>query len=239
MSHCLLVERPGGLLLVDSGFGTADVADPKRLGAFINLLLRPALNPEETAIEQVRALGYDSLDVTDIVLTHMDLDHVGGIGDFPHARIHVYGEELDAALAPRLKEKSRYLAVQYAHGPQWARHEAEGDDWFGFASVTTLDDDVLLIPTQGHSRGHCCVAVRRPEGGWLLHAGDSYFYRDEKETTATTPWRLRLFQNALAHDNPRRKHNADRLRELHAAYGDEVTIFSAHDPIELAELAGP
>lgn len=236
IAHCLLVERPEGLLLVDSGFGTADIARPQRLGAITNTLLRPVLDPTETAAARVRALGHELTDVTDIVLTHMDLDHVGGIGDFPHARIHVFGEELDAALNPKLKERGRYLKAQWAHGPDWVRHEARGDDWFGFGSVTALGDDVVLVPTQGHSRGHCAIAVRRPDGGWLLHAGDAYFYTGEKVTTEGTPRPLGLFQNVLAFNNAARKANAERVRELHAAHGDEVTVFSAHDASELAAL---
>ena len=62
------------------------------------------------------------------------------------------------------------------------RHEVAGDDWFGFDAVTALGDDVLLVPLRGHTRGHCGVAVRRPDGGWLLHAGDAYFHAGEKHT---------------------------------------------------------
>lgn len=62
------------------------------------------------------------------------------------------------------------------------RQDVSGDEWFGFGSVTVLDDDVLLIPLQGHTRGHCGVAVRRADGGWLLHAGDSYFHQSKKLT---------------------------------------------------------
>ena len=41
VAHCLLVERPEGLLLVDTGFGTGDLADPKRLGQPFRALVRP------------------------------------------------------------------------------------------------------------------------------------------------------------------------------------------------------
>ena len=49
VAHCLLVERPDGLLLVDTGFGTADVADPRRLGRPFSPRRGPALDPAETA----------------------------------------------------------------------------------------------------------------------------------------------------------------------------------------------
>jgi glyoxylase-like metal-dependent hydrolase (beta-lactamase superfamily II) len=47
----------------------------------------------------VIGLGYQPQDVRHIVLTHLDLDHVGGLRDFPHAEVHVYAEELDNATA--------------------------------------------------------------------------------------------------------------------------------------------
>lgn len=237
VAHCLLVERPAGLLLVDTGFGTGDCADPKRLGQPFRALVRPVLDPAETAVAQVRALGFDPADVTDIALTHLDLDHVGGIGDFPHARIHVFDDELDAALNPTVREKSRYLPVQRAHGPAWVRHEVPGDPWFGFESVTALGDDVLLIPLQGHTRGHCGVAVRRPDGGWLLHAGDAYFHGSEKQGIPTAPVTLKAFQLLTAVDDKRRRANQERLRELQRAHAAEVTIFCAHDAGEYDALA--
>lgn len=237
VAHCLLVERPGGLLLVDTGFGSADCADPKRLGQPFRSVVRPVLDPAETAVAQVRALGYDATDVTDIALTHLDLDHVGGIGDFPHARVHVFADELAAALSPTAREKARYLEVQRAHDPQWVTHEVAGDTWFGFGAVTALADDVLLVPLRGHTRGHCGVAVRRTDGGWLLHAGDSYFHTSEKQTPPAPPFALRAFQVLMGVDNKQRVANQERLRELHAAHAGEVTIFSAHDPGEYAALA--
>lgn len=237
VAHCLLVERPDGILLVDTGFGSADCADPKRLGQPFRGVVRPVLDPAETAVAQVRALGYDARDVTEVVLTHLDLDHAGGIADFPHARVHVFADELHAAEHPTAREKGRYLDDQWAHGPRWVTHDVPGDAWFGFGSVTALGDDVLLIPLQGHTRGHCGVAVRRPDGGWLLHAGDSYFHAAEKLAPRSAPFSLRAFQVALAVDNKRRLANQERLRELQAAHADEITIFCAHDPEEYAALA--
>ncbi len=238
VAHCLLVERPDGLLLVDSGYGADDIADPKRLGQPFRAVVRPVLDPTETAAAQVRALGRDPAEVTDIALTHLDLDHVGGIGDFPHARVHVHATELDAATSPSLTERSRYVSAQWAHGPQWVRHQEAGDDWFGFTAVKALADDVLLVPLHGHSRGHCGVAVRRPDGGWLLHAGDAYFFTGEKETPRRCTPQLRVFQTVLAQANRARLANQERLRELHAAHADEITIFCAHDASELDALRG-
>jgi glyoxylase-like metal-dependent hydrolase (beta-lactamase superfamily II) len=231
VAHCLLVERRDGLLLVDSGLGTADLADPKRLGQPFRAAVGPVLDPAETALAQVTALGHRAEDVTDIVLTHLDLDHAGGIGDFPAARVHVSEDELDRALRPPLRERARYVSAQWAHGPSWVRHRALGDEWFGFDSVTVLGDDVLLVPLRGHTHGHCGVAVRDGDR-WLLHAGDAYFFHGEKETRRRCPPGLRAFQSLMQVDGRARHHNQDRLRDLQSEGHADLTIFSAHDATE-------
>lgn len=243
VAHCLLVERPDGLTLVDTGFGTEDLAT-KRMGKAFITLMGASLDPAETAIAQVRAAGYSAQDVTDIVVTHLDLDHAGGLGDFPGARVHVFGDELAAAKARKnLKEKNRYLPAQWAHGPNWVEHAVSGETWKGFEAVNAIADDVLLVPLRGHTRGHCGVAVKRPSGGWFLHAGDAYFSHGEKETPATCPGGLAFFQTAIQMDKKARHANQDRLRSLHAEHGpgsgstDPVTVFCAHDAVEFDALA--
>ncbi len=241
VAHCLLVEGERGLTLVDTGFGSGDLAAPRRrLGAPFVTTMRPALDPAETALEQVRALGHAPGDVTDIVLTHLDLDHAGGIGDFPDARVHVFTDELDAATTRRSpRERERYAPAQWAHGPRWRAHDPQdGERWFGFEAVTVLDEDLLLVPLRGHTRGHCGVAVRRPRDGWFLHAGDAYFHHTEKASPPRCPLALTLFENAVQMDARTRRDNAERLRSLHAEHRDQITMFCAHSATELDELVG-
>lgn len=237
VAHCLLVERPEGLVLVDSGFGTEDLANKRRLGLPFLAGVRPALDSLETAQAQITALGFAPADVTDVVLTHLDVDHAGGIADFPDALIHVDAAEHAAAMSPQsMLEKRRYIRAQWAHGPEWALHEAGGDDWFGFKGVKAIGDDIVLIPLRGHTRGHSGVAVRQPDGGWTLHAGDSYFWAGELETPPVFNFGLVGFQKLMAVYEDQRRTNQERLRELKSSH-PEITIFSAHDVTEFARLS--
>lgn len=229
VAHVLLIERPDGLTLVDSGFGTDDLANRKRLGRPFLTSVRPVLDATETAIAQLRARGHDPADVTDIVVTHLDLDHAGGLADFPKARVHVHATEHAAAQNPALRERARYLKAQWAHGPAWEIHADAGDDWFGFASVKAISDDVLLIPLHGHTRGHSGVAVRRDDGHWLLHAGDAFFAGGQVDDPPTCPAALTVFQRLMAVDNSARLANLARLQELARTHAADVTVFCAHD----------
>ncbi|RYZ61601.1 MAG: MBL fold metallo-hydrolase, partial [Proteobacteria bacterium] len=62
--HCLLVETADSLVLIDTGFGLRDVADPHgRLSEFFLLQLKPDFREEMTARRQIEKLGFDADDV--------------------------------------------------------------------------------------------------------------------------------------------------------------------------------
>jgi glyoxylase-like metal-dependent hydrolase (beta-lactamase superfamily II) len=234
--HCLLIEAGDSLVLVDTGFGADDMRHPyRRLGVPFTAAFRVQADPSQPAVERVRALGFDPADVRDVVCTHLDLDHAGGLPDFPEAAVHVFAAERDAAINPSLRDRLRYPSSHVAHGPNWVTHAVDGDSWFGFEAVRILpgiDGEVALIPLPGHSRGHTGVAIR--EGGrWLLHCGDAYFHHSEIADPPNCPVGLRLFQSAMAVDNGARRANQERLRELARDHGDEVTLFCSHSEVEL------
>jgi glyoxylase-like metal-dependent hydrolase (beta-lactamase superfamily II) len=233
--HCLLIEGAEGLVLVDTGFGIDDTRQRRRLGQPFNALVRPRLEEEETATTQLGRLGFAPGDVRHIVTTHLDLDHAGGLADFPDAEVHLLGRELNAALHPSWRERLRYVAVQWAHGPRWVEHESGGEEWLGFESVRILpgsDAEILLIPLIGHTRGHTGVAIKRPEG-WLLHCGDAFFYHGEIETPSRCPAGMAFYSGLMAANDPARRQNRDRLRELAARQAGEVELICSHDPIYL------
>jgi glyoxylase-like metal-dependent hydrolase (beta-lactamase superfamily II) len=236
--HCLLVETArAGLVLVDTGLGTADCRDPGRLPAIFRTF-RPRFDEAETARARVERLGFRASDVRHVVVTHLDLDHAGGLADFPDAEVHVFAREHEAAMAPGLRERARYVPAQWAHGPRWRAHEVlAGERWKGFELARAIDgsdDEVLVVPLVGHSRGHAAVAVRAG-AGWLLHAGDAYFHARELEGGAAPPL-LSFFERVVAMDDRARRENLRRLVEL-AAGEDDVRVFCAHSKTEYDALA--
>ncbi len=242
--HCLLVEDGRNLILVDTGYGLRDVAAPRsRLSPFFLALLAPELREEMTAIRQIEALGFDARDVRHIVLTHLDFDHAGGLDDFPHATVHMLAAERQAAMARRTTlDRMRYRPEQWSTSASWRTYEVgTGDAWFGFGRVRALDgitSDVALVPLVGHTFGHAGVAVRRDEG-WLLLAGDAYFYHREMdlERPRCTPG-LRLYQTMMEKDRSARLRNQRRLRALVREHGTEVAVVSSHDRYEFEQYAG-
>ncbi|HTU78320.1 MAG TPA: MBL fold metallo-hydrolase [Solirubrobacteraceae bacterium] len=233
--HCLLIEGAEGLVLIDTGFGSDDARRPRQLGLAFNAILRPRPSVAETALSHVRELGLDPRDVRHIITTHLDLDHAGGLPDFPDADVHLLGRELEAAMNPSWRERPRYVAAHWSHGPRWVTHDGGGEQWFGFDGVRVLqgsDAEILLIPLIGHSRGHTGVAVRCGER-WLLHCGDSYFHHGELATPPRCPRAIRAFAAFDEVDASARRRNVERLRELARRHGDQVELICSHDPLYL------
>jgi glyoxylase-like metal-dependent hydrolase (beta-lactamase superfamily II) len=242
--HCLLVESNDGLILVDTGLGTRDVADPRsRLSWFFLSLLSPDFRQEMTALHQVRMLGFDPAEVRHVLLTHLDFDHAGGLDDFPNATVHLMAPEREHAVAQRTwLDRQRFRPQQWSSAARWKTYSAAGGDrWFGFECVRPVEIaglDLALVPLLGHTLGHAGIALRTL-GGWLLQAGDAYFHHDEMdvERPSCTPG-LRFYQWMMEKDRQARLENQERLRGLRRTHGTEVDIFCGHDLDEFERLAG-
>lgn len=245
MCHCLLIETDVGLVLIDTGYGTQDVTRPReRLSNFFRALNRPQLRPDETAVAQVRRLGFEPADVRHIVVTHLDFDHAGGIEDFPNARIHVTAREKEVADQRRggaFVSRKRYRPQQWDEAMNWSLYPLGGGErWFGFDAVRDLEGlppEILLVPLAGHTWGHAGIAIREDDGRWLFYAGDAYFHHAEIDgERRTCPPGLRGYQRLMQVDADARMANQRRVRALSSDHGDRVRIFCAHDLTEFEAL---
>jgi glyoxylase-like metal-dependent hydrolase (beta-lactamase superfamily II) len=122
----------------------------------------------------------------------------------------------------------------------WRTYDAQGEGWFGFSAVRQLQGlppEILLIRLRGHTEGHAGVAIDTGSG-WLLHAGDAYFYRDEvrRPDRRCTPG-LRAYQTMMEVDRAARLRNQQRLRELSLNAQAGVTMICAHDVVEYEACA--
>lgn len=113
--RCLLYEAdrrdsPPGLLLVDTGIG--DKQDAKFFGHY-------DLHGDASLLTSLRNAGYSEADVTDVLLTHLHFDHVGGavkrLGEkltpvFPNATYWTHSAHWNWATKPNPREKASFLA---------------------------------------------------------------------------------------------------------------------------------
>jgi N-acyl homoserine lactone hydrolase len=183
-----IVEHPGaGLMLIDTGFHASVAVDPKaNLGPLIGRIFSPLMDPNDGLPDQLRARGLDPTDVTNVVMTHLHVDHASGVSQFPEATFVVSKREWRAAA----KEKgltAGYLRRLFDHAFDWRTVDFGGDDVSSYASFgRTLDlfgdGTVRLAYTPGHTLGHMSVVLRIRDGEFLVVADAAYTLRTLRDS---------------------------------------------------------
>jgi glyoxylase-like metal-dependent hydrolase (beta-lactamase superfamily II) len=196
-------------------------------------MLRASLSHEETVAHQIDRRGFKREDVRDIIITHLDLDHAGGLSDFPAARVHVTAAEaLGAIRSPSWRERIRYRSAQWAHNPNIVEHDPQGEKWRGFAAAKELAEispGIALVSLPGHTRGHTCVAVDAGHR-WVLHAGDAFYHYGTLDGKSHVPRALTVMESFVAWDLKKVRDNHARLAELYERQDPDLFIVCSHDP---------
>ena len=165
--NAFVVRSGGRTILIDAGIGMDPGLDLPRAGQLIHRL---------------EAAGIDLASVTDVVLTHMHMDHVGGllvdgVKDQlrPDLRIHVAGAEV------KFWESPDFSRVSMPPGfPDALRRTAKRflneyrSQMRTFETEYEVAPGVVVQRTGGHTPGHS--VVRLASGGdRLMFAGDAVF----------------------------------------------------------------
>ena len=231
--YCMIFQIGECIILLDSGFGTREMLDPNRLlGDDVLWRLSPLIDLRLTAIERLRARGVRPEQVTDIILTHIDNDHAGGVHDFPGATVHVSKEELESF--DGVQPRGPYKAYQISHRTKFKSYEPTDERWFDLEARSLQlpgELEAKLVPLPGHTHGHCSVAYRE-EGKWCLHAGDAYFDTKINFLEHAPGLNIEIAFQTNADD---RRASLKKLKTLRAAHGKEVQLFCTHDQQEFMD----
>ena len=205
-----VIEHPNGLVAVDAGLHPDLAQDSSRLGP-LDGIFRVDLPADGTgtAGALLRAAGFDPDDVAQVVLTHLHFDHVGGLVEFPNARLVVQRREWAARDDDRMVGSGAYNPDDIDHGHE--RVEIDGDhDLFGDGTVTCL-------LTDGHTAGHQSVRVQTATGTVVI-CGDCCYLRRTLTDEHLPPFGV----------DRRRQLAAIRRMAAEAARGS--TLIFGHDP---------
>ncbi len=168
------IEHPEGVIVVDTG-AAAHLKSPPRWHPYFQLAVRFDIEPEQEAGPQLKKLGIGPRDVRTVVLTHLHVDHDGGLAHFPHSRVLADGNET----ARTAGIKGALLGYLPKRWPQW--FDPEPIAWqpvpygrFSHSARLTGAGDVIAIPTPGHTPNHLSVVVRDGDAQIVL-AGDASY----------------------------------------------------------------
>lgn len=226
IGHCTVIELGDSIILLDTGVGLQDCnLKQSRLAPALVDAVGFKLDANITAVHQLRQLQLDPLKVTDIVLTHLDCDHIGGVIDFPNAKVHLAQEEYENYLS----DNPRYVRTILTHNPHIIQYGIADYHQYGLEmrKVDIEGLEVYLTPLFGHTLGHCGV-VYCVDNSWSLYIGDAYYLRDEL-TNPNHP--IHALTTTRADDNILRLASLETIKRCMREY-PEVNVYGYHDKQE-------
>ena len=168
------IEHRDGVTLVDAGASAANMNLP-RWHPYFRDAVRFDIEPEQEAGPQLRALGICASDVRRVVMTHLHIDHDGGLGAFPASEILVSPRELERAsgISGRLRG---YLPQRWPKrfDPKPLVLDGGAYGLFARSKRLTADGRVVVVGTPGHTPDHLSVIVEDGEMVVFI-AGDASY----------------------------------------------------------------
>jgi glyoxylase-like metal-dependent hydrolase (beta-lactamase superfamily II) len=204
--NCFLIQSGKRLILVDAGCGS-------QLG-----------NSSGRLLVNMKAAGYDPLQVTDILITHIHIDHASGISEgekplFPNAKIHVSSKDLGYWRSHVDPKKSEHWGITLNRPAYMALLP-----YISKGMVTGFGDDEEILPDliaydySGHTSGHTVFVLRNGSSrlafwGDLIHIAAVQLEHPEM---------------AVEFDLDKQQAIAQRKRALHDAADSGYLIAAAH-----------
>ncbi len=196
-------------ILVDTGFPATYAEDSAKasladgLESFGQVL---KLDDSNLPTGQLGLMGLTPSDIDILVMTHTDIDHVGGLADFPHATLVI--DQVERAL-----DQPRYFANR------------SPIEWPVDVTYQIIDQDTMLCPgvelirAPGHAPGQLSLLVRLPQTGPVLLTGDAISRPAELEEGFGGAWDEKLAQRS-----------GERLMDI--AKKEQAMIIYGHDPVQ-------
>ena len=173
-----VIEHPEGNIVIDTG-QSANVMNPDyfdpigRLAAIYSRRnFKFHVTKENEIGFQLRQLGIANDSIKNVVITHLHIDHTDGIKDFKNVEIIVNEQEF--------KNPSGHFPelVPNWFKPRKVKYKKDFVETFVEAFPLTKSEDLLLIPTYGHTKNHASVLFKTDECD-ILFAGDVCYTQEQ------------------------------------------------------------
>ncbi len=174
-----VIEHPEGLITIDTG----ECADAMNVDKFLEnesgymrFQLKHACKVEMQQKDelnfQFQKVGLKIENVKLVVLTHLHLDHTDGLKFFPKQEIIIGDYEFTH------QNNSMPSTFPKWFKPNQVKYQPNKVEFFNQAFPITQAEDLLYIPTPGHTLGHSSVLFKTDDFD-LIFAGDASYHQDQ------------------------------------------------------------
>jgi N-acyl homoserine lactone hydrolase len=226
-TYAWLIDHKEGPIVVDTGQGAHLLEHGRSLHPYVRWEVAFRIEPEEEIGPRLNALGLGPRDVKRVILTHLHMDHDGGLRHFPNSKIFVAPGELNLARG-WMGMMRGYLPNRW---PSWfdpAPLELTAEPVGPFAASKRLTEsgDVVVVATPGHTANHVSVLVYDDDAAILL-AGDTSYSQEL------------MLAGKVDGVSPDVATSAATLAAIKQLASQQPTIYlPTHDPDAGARLAG-
>jgi len=216
-----LIEHERGYVLFDTGNAYETVNNKlEHWGEGTLAAYDPIMREDEWVVNAIKKVGIKAEDIKYVIMSHLHLDHAGGVGHFPNAKYIVQRDELHFAYVPDYYMKAAYIRADFDKDVEWLILDGFNDDNFDVFG----DGKMIIKFTPGHTPGHQSLLLNLDKFGPMLLTADSC-YTTENIDEDVLPG---LVADPIAAVRTINKFKI--LRE------QGVTIITGHDPVAWESL---
>ncbi len=176
----VLVRHPAGDLLIDTG-NSSHFDDEIRgfpFGTWLKLKsLAGELKPESQLPQLLRQIGEDPAKLRWAILSHVHLDHSGGLMDLPPLPVLLTREELQFANDPSVQARGYVIAAHVQKFPSVAAPTLQFNpvpyETFDESADLYKDGSVVVVPLRGHTPGSVGIFVNLSPERRMFYVGDA------------------------------------------------------------------
>ncbi len=235
-SYVGLIEHPDeGVILFDTGYDPAFLQATQPFPERLYRWTAPVhLNKGDSAIEQLKKLGYSEDDVRAVIISHFHGDHVAGLHHFKNAKLfcskvgHKYVNQLGRLTKIRRGILSSLLPNDLEHRAQNFEDSTPlslPKEFYPFTEAVDLFEDksLLAVELPGHCPGHWGLALRTEQDRFVFLIADAAWSIKAIENNVPPPkLTISLFGSSAQYYK-----TLNDLHELHKADYD-LDILPSH-----------